>query len=152
SEVGVGVRNLVYALCDLVPLGVAGALGHRTDLLVELGGAGVVGLVDAMAHAHQLALGGQGVVYELVNLVHVAYLHQHLHGLLVGPAVRPAVEGGDGGHDAREVVGQRRDGDHRGEGRGVQAVLGGQHEIGVQRAGVFGRRVLTFEHVEQVGG
>jgi len=88
---------------------------------------------------------------EVVHLVHVPYLHHHLHGLLVGPAVRGALQGGDGGHDARVIVGQRRDADHGGEGRGVEAVLRGQHEVGVEGVGVFFGWLFAFEHVQEVG-
>ena len=61
-------------------------------------------------------------------------------------------EGAEGAHHAGAEVGAGR-GDHpAGEGRGVEAVVGGEHEVGVDRPGLVGRRDLAGEHAQVVGG
>src|SRR5688500_3045558 len=92
GEIGVAVRNVIYLVGDLVPFRVAAPARDDPGVLVELGGAGVVCLVDAVAHAHQAALGGESVIDERLHVVDLTDLYHHFHCLLVGPAVGRALE------------------------------------------------------------
>ena len=64
----------------------------------------------------------------------VAAFQQQCHDFLIGPAVQRAFEGRDGGGDGGVHVRQRRGGHAGGECAGVEAVLGMQHQGGIQHA------------------
>jgi hypothetical protein len=72
-----------------------------------VGGAGVFGLVDAVAEAGDLLLGGQHVlhVFDRVGAGLVDGVEQ-AHDALVGAAVQRALERADGAGDGRVDVGQ----------------------------------------------
>ena len=97
-----------------------------------------------MAEARDLLLARQlaraRIVERLAGLPS-RRLEQHLHDVLVGAAVQRALERADGRDDRRVDVGQRRGGHARGEGRGVQLVIGvqGQGDVEGALAIAFGR-------------
>src|SRR4029450_14149088 len=96
--------------------------------LAEHGGPRVPGLVDAVAEAHRLPLGGQAGPDPVGGPVGRADLLQHLPDLLDGPAVQRALEGGDGRGGGGGHGGQGGRGGPAGEGGGVQGVVGVQHQ------------------------
>ena len=125
------------------------------DICAQMRRARILGGVDAVAEARDLLLrcelaadersmrSARGVLAEL---------EQQLHHLLVGAAVERALRGADAGDDGRVDVGERRGGHAGGEGRGVQLVVGVQHERDVDRPHRGLARPLAAEHVEEVGG
>src|SRR4029453_11004606 len=116
------------------------------------GRAGVPGLVDPVAEAHDLALGGQVPADPVGGPVGGADLLQHLPDALDGPAVQGALEGGHGGGGGGVHVGQGGGGDPAGEGGGVQGVVGVQHQDHVEVAGDLPVGLLAGEGIEEVGG
>ena len=77
---------------------------------------------------------------------------QHVHHLLVGAAVQPALQRADGRDDARMQVRLRRADDAGRERRGVELVLGVQDQRHVQGPHRVGRRFPAAQHVKEVGG
>ena len=75
---------------------------------------------------------------------------QHVHHGLVGAAVQRALQRADGGGDRAVEVGLRRGDDARGEGRGVEAVLGVEDQRDVER--LDDRRLghLAEAHVQKL--
>src|SRR5206468_7606841 len=63
-----------------------------------------------------------------------------------------AFERADPGHDRRVQVGQRGGGDARGEGGGVELVVGVKDQRDVEGLGGQLRRLLAAQHAEEVGG
>ncbi len=80
----------------------------------------------------------------------LADVEQHLHDVGVRAAVQRPLQRADGADDRRMHVGQRRRRDARGERRGVQLVIGVQHQRHVEGARRERRRPLPGQHVEEV--
>ena len=100
---------------------------------LEMRGARVERLVNAMADAHDLFLLRQAFGDVGVHLVERADFLEHFDDALVGAAVQRAFERADGAGDGGIHVAQRGDGDAGAEGGGVHAVVGMQHVAQVQR-------------------
>ncbi len=156
-DVGVELLLLLHEELDLAghiePLGVAGGFAELFGHAAQVRGAGVFGVVDAVAEAGDLLLLGEhladvldGILAGLVDGVEEA------HGGLVGSAVQRAFEGADGSGDGGVDVGKGGGDDARGEGAGVELVVGVEDEGDVEGAdrGVGG--LLAVEHPEEVGG
>ena len=79
-----------------------------------------------------------------------ADLDEEPHDVRVRAAVQRALERADRADDRRIQVGQRRGGDAGRERRGVQLVVGVQHQRDVERARRQCVRPLAFQHVEEV--
>ncbi len=111
------VHDLLDLLADLEPLDGVGALAFCVDApeTVQDGGAVVAVLVDAVAEAHDLALGGEGVFHEGLDVVECADFFDHVHRGFVGAAVERALEGGDRAGDGAVHVGERAGDDAGGE-------------------------------------
>src|SRR6266540_7033857 len=110
----------------------------------------VLGLVDAMPEPHDPLPPAQPFLDVTLSVGRVAHLLQHLHGLLVGPAVERALEGADGPGDRGEHVGQGR-GDHAsGERGGIHGVVRVEDQGGVQGRGVGLLGFVSGEHVQEV--
>ena len=108
-----------------------------------------------MAEAGDLLLALQLAAHEAVDALGrgvLADLEQHLHHLGVGAAVQRPLQRADAGDDRRVDVGEGGGGDARGEGRGVQLVVGVQHQRDVHRPHRGRVGTLAGEHVEEVGG
>jgi hypothetical protein len=121
-------------------------------MLLKDPGAGVAGLVDPVAEAHDPLLAGQGVLDPALGVLGGADLLQELPGFLVGPAVERALERADRRDRPRIDVREGRDRHPPREGRGVQLVLGVEDQREVERRphGLGGD--LPREHVEEIGG
>jgi len=122
-EVDVGVQallvhhHLLDPLADVEPLRVAGVLAELPGQGAQDRRAGILGLVDAVAEAHDPFLPGEQVLHEAVRALRLADLLEHAHGLLVRPSVQRSLQRGDGGHNARVHVRKGRS-DHPGAERG----------------------------------
>ena len=91
---------------------------------LRIGGAGVAGLVDPVAEAHDPLLAGQGVLDPRAGVLGRADPFEDLPGLFIGAAVERALQRADRGDDAGVDVRKRRYRDPRRERRGVELVLG----------------------------
>ncbi len=122
-------------------LGIAGVLAELLAHLAQVGGAGVFGLVDAVAEAGDLLLGGQHIlhVFDGIGAGLVDGVEQ-AHDAFVGAAVQRSLERADGAGDGRVDVGQGGGDDAGGKGGGVQLVLGVQHQRHVHGAWRRSRR------------
>ena len=116
------------------------------------GDAGVAVLVDAVAEAHDLPLGGECVGEPGLCVVGDGDLVEHVHHRLVGAAVQRSFERADRGGDGAVGVGQGGGDDAGGEGGGVEAVLGVQDQRGLERGDDLRLGDLAEGHVEEVGG
>ena len=97
--------------------------GRLAGVFLEDLGAHVAGLVDAVAEAHHLFLAGQGLGDPLLRVGRAAGLQEEVHHLFVGPAVQPALEGPNGGHNSGVQIRFRGDDDARRERRGVELMF-----------------------------
>src|SRR6266516_2031064 len=84
----------------------------------EAAGAGVPGLVDAVAEAHDLLLAAEAFPDPAGGAVRGADLVEHVADLLDGAAVEGALQGGDRGGGGGVDVGQGRGCGPGGGGRG----------------------------------
>jgi hypothetical protein len=126
---------------------------------VELGGgplqhlgARVAHLVDAVAEAHQPLAAGEHGAHVGLGPLGAADREDHVEGRAGRAAVQRPLQRAEGAHQGREHVGLRGDDHARGEGGGVQAVVGDGDQVGLQGAGRRGRGPLAAEHPEVVGG
>ena len=119
----------------------------------QVGGAGVFGLVDAVAEAGDLLLGGEHVlhVFDGVGAGLVDGVEQAHHGF-IGAAVQRALERADGAGDGGVNVGEGGGDDAGGEGGGVQFVVGVQDEGDVESAGGGLGGLFAVEHPQEVAG
>ena len=149
-EVLFAQHDLGDALAHVEPLGFAelGAelLGHA----LQVRRAGVEHLVNAVADAHDFLFVLQAAGDEVVHLVEVADLLEHLDDALVGSAVQRPLERADGGGDGRVHAAERGDGDARREGRGVHAVVGVQDVAHVDGLFLFLNRFFAVDEIEEV--
>ena len=76
---------------------------------------------------------------------------EHMDDRLVGAAVQRAFQRANGGGDRRVDVGKRGDGDQRGEGRGVEAVVGMEDVGEVEGLDRFGTGRFAGEEIEEMG-
>ena len=127
-----------------------GDLEHFVGGLLDDLGARVVGLVDAVAEAHQAAFAGLDLLDEGGDVVDAADFLQHAQHRFVGAAVQRAVERrGRAGHRRERIDVRAADRAHR-AGRAVLLVIGVQDEQHVERAlELLVRRVLHLGHLEQ---
>ncbi len=139
-------RDLLGVLGRLVELG-RGGLRH----LLEDFRARIVGPVDAVAEPGEAGVLGVGLAQPAVRVGSRADLVQHRACGKRRPAVRRALQRSDGPDHARRQVAAGGCDDPGGEGGGVQAVIGEQHEVGVEPVDAVGGRLLAFHHPEQVG-
>ena len=108
----------------------------------------VLGLVDAVAEAHQPVAAVERRRQPGIDVVGRADRVQHVQHLRRRPAVQRPLQGADRAGQRRAHVGLRR-GDHAGrEGRGVHAVVGQQDEVGLERLPVPLLRLVAEELVE----
>ena len=128
-----GRHGLLDRLGDPLPAVVADLGGQLGAVVLEDRGAGVAGLVDAVAEAHDPLLAGQGLLDPPLGVLGRADLLQDLPRLLVGPAVERALERADRRDDPRIDVRERRDRHPGRERRGVQLVLGVEDQREVER-------------------
>ena len=77
---------------------------------------------------------------------------EQVHDGFVGAAVQRALERADGAGDGGVHVGERGGDDARGEGAGVELVVGVQDERDVEGLGGGLGGLLAVEHPEEVGG
>ncbi|CVN60105.1 Uncharacterised protein [Streptococcus pneumoniae] len=162
-EVRLDLLGLVHGLLQTVVqaehLLAAVVLDHPVQCGLHGGHAGVAVLVDAVAEAHDLLLLGQGVLHPCLRsgggvltglLLPDADLVEGVHHGLVGAAVQRALERADRTGHGRVQVGERR-GDHaRGEGRGVERVLGVQHHRDAERVHDLRGGLLAERHPQEV--
>ena len=109
-------------------------------------------MIDAVSETHHLLFLRQQVMEVRLRPVDRLDFEQHLHYLLVGPAVQRSLECADGARNRRVYVRKRRSrhaGDKR---RGVVAVVGVQDQSHVKPARVLGVRRFALQHVKKVGG
>ena len=134
------------------PLGVAGGFAELLGHAAEVGRAGIFGVVDAMAEAGDFFLLGEHL-FHVLDWVGARFFDgvEEAHGGLVGSAVEWAFEGADGSGDGGVDVGEGGGDDARGEGAGVELVVGVEDEGDVEGAGGGGGGLLAVEHPEEVG-
>ena len=118
-----------------------------------MGGAGVLGLVDAMAEAGDLLLGGQHA-FDVLDRIGAGLVDgvEQAHHALVGAAVQRALERADGAGDGGVDVGEGGGDDAGGEGGGVQFVVGVQDQGDVEGSGGGLGGLDAVEHPEEIGG
>ena len=133
----------------VLPCGFAEFLGHAA----EVRGAGIFGVVDAVAEAGDLLLFGEHLA-DVLDGVGAGFVDgvEEAHGGLVGSAVERAFEGADGAGDGGVDVGEGGGDDAGGEGAGVELVIGVEDERDVEGAGGGVGGLLAVEHPEEVGG
>ena len=133
----------------MLPAALAEFFGHAA----EVGRAGIFGVVDAMAEAGDLFLLGEHLA-DVLDWVGAGFVDgvEEAHGGLVGSAVEWAFEGADGSGDGGVDVGEGGGDDARGEGAGVELVVGVEDEGDVEGAGGGVGGLFAVEHPEEVGG
>ena len=77
---------------------------------------------------------------------------QHPHHLGIGSTMEGPLEGADPGDDGRVEVTQGRSGHARGEGRGIQLMLGMQHQRHVERPRGERAWPVAGQQIEEAGG
>ena len=93
----------------------------------------ILGVVDAVAEAHDPLLLGERVLDPRLRPVDVPDLQEHPHDADVRAAVQRPLERADARDDARVHVGEGRHRDPGRERRGVQLVVGVEDQRGVHR-------------------
>ena len=158
-DVGVYPRLLPHHLLDDLghaePAGLPRLLAEVPRHPAQVGGAGVLGAVDAVAEAGHPALAGEHAADGVLDppVVRVAADgEQHPHDGGVGPAVQGALQRRDPRHDGRVEVGEGGRRHPRRERRRVELVVGVENQPHVERAGGEGARALSGQQVEEVGG
>ncbi len=166
-EVDVGVELLLLLHVELngaghvVPLGVALGVAQVFGHLAEVGGAGVFGLVDAVAAAGDLFLAGEhggdmhkGVIDGVDSFLRGLFVDgvEQAHDVLVGSAVEGAFEGADGSGDGGVDVGEGGGDDAGGEGGCVELVVGVEDEGDVEGPGGGLGGLMAGEHPDEVAG
>ena len=116
-------------------------------------GAGVFGVIDAVAEAGDFFLLGEHLP-DVLDWVGAGLVDgvEEAHGGLVGAAVQWAFECADGSGDGGVDVGECGGDDAGGEGAGVELVVGVEDECDVEGAGRGVGGLLAVEHPEEVGG
>ena len=102
-----------------------------------------------MAEAHQPLAAIERLAQPLLGVLDRAHLGELVDDLRRRAAVERALHRPDRAGDRRGDVRQRRGDDPGGEGRGVEAVLGADDEVGIEGTGRPGIRPLAFELVEE---
>ena len=110
----------------------------------------VAALVNAMTEAHDLRLFRERIHHPAFGAIRGLDLVEHLHRLLVRAAVERAFQRSARARDRRIHVGQRRGGDARGEGRGVEFVIGVKDENRVHHPDLPIRRHFAAELVKEI--
>ena len=154
-DVGVELLLLFDEELDLAghiePLGVAGGFAELFGHAAQMGRARVFRVVDAVAEAGDFFLFCEHLadVFDGVGSGFVDGVEE-AHGGLVGSAVEWAFEGADGSGDGGVDVGEGGCDDARGEGAGVELVVGVEDECDVKSAsgGIGG--LFAVEHPEEV--
>ena len=105
-----------------------------------------------MAEAHDLFLLGQHPAHALVGGLGAVETLDQLHRRLVSTAVKRAAQGADSAGDGGVEIGQGC-GDHpRGEGGGVEFVLGIKDQRDIEHAAMELRRRLVVQQVQEMPG
>ena len=157
-EIDVGVEAFLLAhefgdaLGHLDPLWLTEFFGEFDGHFLKVGGAGIEGLVDAVADAHDLFFVREAVFDEGVDFIEGANFFEHLDDSFVGAAVEGAFEGADGRGDRGVKIGEGGDGDAGREGGGVHAVVGVDNVGDVEGFDGGCAGLLAVHEVEEVGG
>ncbi len=112
----------------------------------------VVGLVDAVAEAHDALAALDGGADVGVGALGCADGVQHVEGAAGGPAVEWSRQRADGGDDGGAEVRPGGRDDACREGRRVEAVVDGEDHVLLNGPGVQWARLLARQHEEVVGG
>ncbi len=143
-------KCLLYRLEYVVVAGVTLLLRKLLEVVFHHDGTRILGAIHAMAHTHHLSFLIERLVYPFLRLFGRPDLVGHVHDFLVRSAVEASPEGPDGGRDARVARGDCRCDHARGEGGGVEAVLGVEDERFVHDLALELGRLLAAHHVEEV--
>ena len=146
-ELHVGAQRAVgVARRQLLDGGLLQRVGDLVAVRAELlgraaqhAGARVLGAVDAVPEAHEALLAVEQALDVADRVAALLDLVEHGQHARRRTAVQRAGQRADRAGDRGGGVGAGGGDDARGEGRGVHAVLGGRHEVGVDGLGV--RRV-----------
>ena len=140
-------RRLLELFRDVVP--------RRAELLrrpAQQPGARILGAVDAVAEAHQPLAAVEQVVDVAVDVAGLCGGVEHRQHPCGRAAVERPGERADCRGERRRAVGAGRGDDPGGEGRGVEAVLGGADPVGVDRLHVLGVGLAAPLEQEALGG
>ena len=133
---------------ELEELRRAGLLRHTAQHLC----ARILRLVHAVTKAHQAFTAIQGVVQPRLHVLGCANLVEHVHHLGRGSTVGGALQRADGANEAAGDIRIGAGDNAGGEGAGVQAMIGQQHEIAIEALPLAFGRFLPCEHVKEVLG
>ena len=155
-DVGVELLLLLDEELDLArhiePFGAACGAAELFGHAAEVRGARVFGVVDAVAEAGDFFLLGEHLA-DVLDGVGTGFVDgvEEAHGGLVGSAVEGTFEGSDGTGDSGVDVGEGGGDDARGEGAGVELVVGVEDERDVEGSGGGLGGLFAVEHPEEVG-
>ncbi len=157
-EIDVGVEAFAFAhdlgdaFAHADPLGFAEFLGELDGHFLEVRGAWVEDLVDAVADAHDFFLFGEPFFDPWIDVGFLTDFLEHVDDALVGSAVEWAFESADGAGDGGVHVAEGGDGDACGERAGVHAVVGVEDVGDVERAGGFCAGFFACDEPEEAAG
>jgi hypothetical protein len=103
-----------------------------------------------MAEAHQRRALGEGIVEPRLGARGLADLVQHVEDRARRAAMQRSLQGAEAGKHRRDQAGMGRRDHARGEGRGVEAVVGDSREIGVETLLEHFAGALAADHAQQV--